>query len=115
MSRDSIDWSKEVSACTSCSNLDQPLFFPPPKYHETKNSGGLTPDCSSTFTGLKWDCILGADISSTETSPWLALSKLPVNLLEAKPQGSSWLPRLLASLPLPQEELRNPTDTGLEP
>merc|ERR1712215_181259 len=48
-----------------------------------------------------------------EERKWLVLSKLPANLLEEKPPGSSLPPRLLVSLPQQQEESKNLTGTGL--
>merc|ERR1712029_180045 len=48
-------------------------------------------------------------------SRWLVPSRPLVNLPEARPPGSSWLPRLLASQPPPPEESRSPTGTGLVP
>merc|ERR1712098_523270 len=46
---------------------------------------------------------------------WLVPSKLPESLLEGKLLGSSSLPKLPESLPLPQEEGRSRTGTGLGP
>merc|ERR1712233_206208 len=43
---------------------------------------------------------------------WLVRSRLPVNPQEAKPQGSSWPPRLPGSLRHPPEVSRSPIATG---
>merc|ERR1711976_749793 len=43
-----------------------------------------------------------------EQQTWPVQSKLPVNLLEERPPGNNWPPRLPVNLPLQLEESRNP-------